>query len=68
MNKRMCRRGARISVWNEDTGESDILIVHECDIFSIGDQDFQVISLKPNPSLKNMPGSSNGYILIRQLP
>jgi len=36
----MCRRGARISVWNDDTGESDILIVHECDIFSIGDQDF----------------------------
>ncbi len=59
---------ARISVWNDGLGQNEILEVYEGMIFPIGDQRFQVIELKPNRSLSTAPGSSNGYIVIGQLP
>ena len=64
------RRGnvARISVWNDALGQNDVLEVYEGMIFPIGEQRFQVIELKPSSSLSLKPGSSNGYIVIGQLP
>lgn len=64
------RRGrvARISVWNDALGQNEILEVYEGMVFPIGEQRFQVIELKPNSSLSLKPGSSNGYIVIGQLP
>lgn len=61
-------RVARIGVWNEALEQNDTLEVYEGMIFSIGEQRFQVIKLKPNSSLSTAPGSSNGYIVIGQLP
>ena len=59
---------ARISVWNDALGQNDTLEVYEGMIFSVGEQRFQVIKLKPNSSLSSKPGSSNGYIVLGQLP
>lgn len=61
-------RVARIGVWNEALEQNDTLEVYEGMIFPIGEQRFQVIKLKPNSSLSTAPGSSNGYIVIGQLP
>ncbi len=61
-------RVARIGVWNVPLEINDTLEVYEGMIFSIGDQRFQVIELKRNSSLSIKPGSSNGYIVIGQLP
>jgi hypothetical protein len=61
-------RNAHISVRNDITGESDSLVVHKCEIFYTGDTGYQVIGLKINTSFKSIPGSSNGYILLGQLP
>lgn len=59
---------ARIGVWNDSLGKNDTLEVYQDMVFQIGDQRFQVIKLKPNTSLGQAPGSSNGYIVIGQLP
>lgn len=59
---------ARISVWNDALEQNDTLEVYEGMVFPIGEQRFQVIKLKPNSSLSIAPGSSNGYIVIGQLP
>ncbi len=60
--------GARISISAGRGKGSQSIIVYKGTIFSIGDQQFQVIELKPNSSLSIKPGSSNGYIVIGQLP
>lgn len=60
--------GARISISAGRGKGSQSIIVYKGTIFSIGDQRFQVIELKPNSSLSMKPGSSNGYIVIGQLP
>jgi len=61
-------RVARISVWNDALKQHDTLEVYEGMVFPIGEQRFQVIKLKPNSSLSAAPGSSNGYMVIGQLP
>ena len=61
-------RMARISIGNRDLMQADTLEVYEGMIFSVGEQRFQVIKLKPNSSLSSKPGSSNGYITLGQLP
>ncbi len=59
---------ARIGVWNESLGISDTLEVYEGMILLVGDQRFQVVKIAPNSSFSMKPGSSNGYIVIGQLP
>lgn len=59
---------ARISISTGRGEPKQSIRVYEGMIFSVGDQRFQVIELKPNSSLSVMPGSSNGYIVIGQLP
>ncbi|HRI55551.1 MAG TPA: hypothetical protein PK170_00475 [Anaerolineae bacterium] len=60
--------GARISIALGRDEPAQSIIVYKGTVFSVGDQRFQVIELKPNSSLSVMPGSSNGYIVIGQLP
>jgi hypothetical protein len=59
---------ARISVARSRDEQAESIRVYEGMIFPIGDQHFQVIKLKRNSSLSAAPGSSNGYMVIGQLP
>ncbi|MER2599643.1 MAG: hypothetical protein ABTQ73_08990 [Caldilineales bacterium] len=59
---------ARIAVSQSRDEPAESITVYEGMIFSVGEQRFQVIELKPNSSLSVKPGSSNGYITIGQLP
>ena len=61
-------RVARISIATDGQEQAESIRVYEGMIFSMGEQRFQVIKLKPNTSLSQAPGSSNGYIVIGQLP
>lgn len=60
--------GARISIATGRDEPAQSIIVYKGTVFSVGDQRFQVIELKRNSSLSIKPGSSNGYIVIGQLP
>lgn len=59
---------ARISLGNETLRQVEVVEVNAGAIFQAGDQRFQVLTIKPNTSLSQAPGSSNGYIVVGQLP
>jgi hypothetical protein len=59
---------ARISIGNEALQQVETLEVHEGALFQAGAQRFQVLQIKPNTSLSQAPGSSNGYLVVGQLP
>lgn len=59
---------ARLSLGNDKLQQVETVEVHDGAILQAGDQRFRVLQIKPNSSLSAAPGSSNGYIVIGQLP
>jgi hypothetical protein len=59
---------ARLSLGNETLQQVETIEVNEGAVLQAGDQRFRVLQIKPSTSLSQAPGSSNGYIVIGQLP
>lgn len=58
---------ARASIGNRATGQVETLELYEGAVFQAG-KSYQVLEIKPNTSLSSKPGSSNGHMVIGELP